>query len=258
MSRGVALVTGASAGIGQVFAERLAARGYDLLLVARDGVRLDALGRDLAARHGVVAEVLPADLASDAGMDLVVERIAATPRLALLVNNAGFGTVGTLATADPVRQAEMVRLHALAPTRLTQAALRVLVPGRRGGVINVASVAGFLYSPGNVNYCATKAYLITMSEGLAAELRSAGVRAQALCPGFTHTEFHGRMQVGMEHIPRWMWLDAHDVVETSLTQLERGGAVVCIPGLQYKLLMALVRLLPRRALSFMSARRMGR
>jgi short-subunit dehydrogenase len=179
-------------------------------------------------------------------------------QLALLVNNAGFGSRGALADASPARQEAMLRLHTLAPMRLTQAALPVLLRNGRGAVVNVSSVASFLYSGGNVNYCATKAYLTTFSEGLAAELRGTGVRAQALCPGFTRSEFHQRMDADIRDVPSWMWMSAGHVVETSLRNLERGGPVVCVPGVRYKLAVLLLRLLPRRLIGPLARLRAGR
>jgi uncharacterized protein len=257
-SRPLALVTGASAGIGKEFCERLAARGYDLIAVARDGNRLEALKRELEQRHGIAVEVFPADLTIDTDVSLVAERLTRSPRLALLVNNAGFGTRGTLANASPAQQEAMLRLHTLAPMRLSQAALPVLLQNRKGGIINVSSVASFLYSAGNVNYCATKAYLTAFSEGLAAELAGTGIRVQALCPGFTRSEFHQRMEADVRELPSSMWLSAAYVVETSLRSLERGGSVVCIPGLRYKMMVFLLRHLPRRLLRLLSALRPSR
>jgi hypothetical protein len=244
-TRPLALVTGASAGLGREFCRQLAARGFDLVLVARDAARLEAVAAELAARHGVAAAALPADLSVDGDVDRVVARIAAEPRLELLVNNAGFGTGGTLRTADPAGQEAMVRVHVLAPMRLAQAAVRAMVPRGRGGIINVASVAGFLHSIGNVNYCATKAYLIAFSEGLAAELYGTGVHAQALCPGFTHTEFHARLGFDKRQVPGWMWLDARRVVRESLDALARGGSSVYVPGKRYRAILAVARLMPR-------------
>ena len=247
--RPVALITGASAGIGREFAVQLAARGYDLLLLARDEERLAALAAALAGAHGVTTRVLRADLACDADTDRVVAAIGELPRLDLLVNNAGFGTRGPLAETDAGRQEAMVRVHVLAPLRLVQAALPGMIARGDGAIVNVASVAAFLASPRNVNYCATKAYLVSMTEGLAAELRGTGVRAQALCPGFTHSEFHARMRSDKAAIPPFMWLSAPAVVRASLEALESGGPVVTVPGAGYRLAIPLLRLLPRGLVS---------
>ncbi|MFZ5625451.1 MAG: SDR family NAD(P)-dependent oxidoreductase [Gemmatimonadota bacterium] len=247
--RPVALVTGASSGIGREFCRQLAQRQYDLIVVARAAERLEALGRELSDQHGITVESLPADLSRDEGIALVAARIRQEPRLALLVNNAGFGTKGRLASIPPGPQEAMLHLHVVACGLLAQAALPGMVSRGRGGIINVSSVASFVFSPGNVNYCATKAYLTVLSEGLATELEGTGVRVQALCPGFTHTEFHDRMHHDKSTIPAWMWLSAERVVRTSLETLERGGPVVCVPGLRYKLLVALIRLLPRTLLA---------
>jgi uncharacterized protein len=257
MSRGLAVVTGATAGIGREFAEQLAGRGYDLLLVARDGDRLRKAAAALGSTHGVGTEAFPADLTRDDDVTRVAERIAASPKLALLVNNAGFGTRGRLAEVDPERQAAMVRLHALAPLRLTQAALPVLLRNGAGAVVNVSSVASFIYSAGNANYCATKAYLTTFSEGLAAELAGTGVQAQALCPGFTRTEFHSRM-AEPDRLPGFAWLSSQAVVEHSLRCLDRGGPTVCIPGLRFRFLVGLIRLTPRRLIGWAARRRYQR
>jgi uncharacterized protein len=243
VSAGLALVTGASAGIGREFCEQLAARGYDLLVVARDRARLEALAGELDTRYRVKVEPLAADLSREEEMRRVVQRIVgAEPTL--LVNNAGFGTTGMLAQADPERQAEMVRLHTLAPLRLTMAALPSLLRRNAGGVINVSSVAGFAITPGSVTYSATKAFLTAWTEGLAAELRGRGVRVQALCPGFTHSEFHQRMGTRAGRAPGFMWLTARQVVSTSLRALDRNGPTVCIPGWHYRLIVAALRLLP--------------
>jgi short-subunit dehydrogenase len=258
VSRGLAVVTGATAGIGREFAEQLAGRGYDLLLVARDRQRLGDTAAALNATHGVEAEAFTADLSRDEDVTRLADRLAASPRLALLVNNAGFGSRGRLASADAERQAAMVRLHVLAPLRLTRAALPVFLASRSGAVVNVSSVAGFVYSAGNANYCATKAYLTTLSEGLAAELHGTGVRVQALCPGFTRTEFHARIGGAVERHPEFAWLSARAVVAYSLRCLDRGGPVVCIPGLGYRLLVGALRLVPRPLIGWVTRRRYDR
>lgn len=258
MSRGLAVVTGATAGIGREYSEQLARRGYDLLLVARDRNRLAEVAASNASANGVETEAFPADLTRDDDVTRLAERLAASPRLALLVNNAGFGTRGRLAEADPGRQVAMVRLHTLAPMRLTQAALPVMLRNRAGAVVNVSSVASFIYSAGNANYCATKAYLTTFSEGLAAELVGTGVQVQALCPGFTRTEFHRRMAAGTDHLPKFAWMTAGAVVEHSLRCLDRGGPTVCIPGLGFRFLVAIIRLTPRRLIGWITRRRYDR
>jgi uncharacterized protein len=255
MAAGTALVTGASAGIGREFCRQLAARGHDLIVVARDAGRLRALADELGPTHGVTIDVVPADLTRDIDVDHVADRIAAEPTLSMLVNNAGFGTVGSLATAPPGPQEQMLRLHVLAPMRLARAALPGMLGRRRGAVVNVSSVASFIYSPGNVNYCASKAYLTTFSEGLALELAGTGLVVQALCPGFTHTEFHQRMGPDARARPRFMWLTAEAVVRASLAQVDRRGPVVCVPGWRYKLLVAAIGLLPRRAIGLLTGRR---
>jgi uncharacterized protein len=256
--RPLAVVTGASAGIGKEFCEQLAARGYDLLIVSRDAFRLEELKRMLETDRGVSVDVFPADLSLDDDVSRLVGVVAALPRLALLVNNAGFGTQGPLVNASPAEQEAMLRLHTMAPMRLTQAALPLLVAKHKGGIINVSSVASFLYAPESVNYCATKAYLTTFSEGLATELVGTGVRVQALCPGFTHSEFHQRMAADAVDRPAWMWLSARQVVTSSLRSLERGGPVICVPSLRYKIMVSLLRLMPRPLIGVLTGRRRQR
>ena len=258
MPRGTALVTGATAGIGREFCHQLAARGYDLVLVARDEARLRQLADTLAGAHHIAAEVHVADLTRDDDVGQLVERIAASSDLTLLVNNAGFGTTGFLADTPAEQQAAMVRLHVLAPMRLTRAALPGLLARGRGAIVNVSSVASFLYGAGTVNYAATKAYLTTFSEGLGAELRGTGVRVQALCPGLTRTEFHQRMGPDAGDRPRLLWMSPAAVVSASLRQLERSGPVVCIPGLRYRVLLAMLRLVPRRLIGRLTGRRARR
>lgn len=257
LAGGLAVVTGATAGIGREFAEQLAGRKHDLLLVARDAGRLAEAAASLASTHGVETEAFRADLTVDDDVTRLADRIAAAPRLALLVNNAGFGTRGRLAEADAATQVAMVRLHTLTPMRLTQAALPAMLRNRAGAIINVSSVASFIYSAGNVNYCATKAYLTTFSEGLAAELAGTGVQVQALCPGFTRTEFHSRL-AEPDRLPGFAWLSAQAVVAHSLRCLDRGGPTVCIPGLRFRLVVGILRLTPRRLIGWVTRHRYER
>lgn len=251
---GVALVTGASAGIGAEYARQLAAAGYALVLVARDTARLDRLADALRSAHGVEVEVLTADLASDDGLDRVVARIGAEPAIDVLVNNAGFGSKGTFARADPAGQEAMVRVHVLAVNRLTHALLPRLVARRAGAIVTVSSVASYLTSPGNVNYCATKGYQRLFMEGLARELEGSGVYVQALCPGFTRTEFHERAALVMTGIPDALWLSATRVVAESLAAMRRRTPTTLVPSRRYRAIVAMLRLLPASLVGWASRR----
>jgi len=239
--RPVALVTGASAGIGRVYAQRLAARGHDLLLVARDGDRLRALCAELTEAHGVQAEALVADLSDDAGIAAVAARVRDEPRLAVLVNNAGFGTRGVIGKADRDGQARMLRLHVQAVHELTQAALPGMRERRRGWIITVASVASWVPAPGNVNYNSTKAYQRMYCEALALELAGSGVHVQAVCPGFTYSEFHDRLGTGRAGLPQWSFLPAERVVDESLAHAAANGGPVLVPGKRWKMLSFVAR-----------------
>jgi hypothetical protein len=224
----------------------LAAQGYDLILVARRGDRLRALAAELPTH----ADVLVADLATNEGILATERAITACLDLQLLVNNAGFGTIGRFWESDITGQERMYLVHVIAVAGLTHAALRCMVPRGKGAVINVASVAGFGQSAGNVSYCSTKAWMNSFTIGLDLELRSVGspVRVQALCPGFTETEFHGTLfnttdTAGREGIPRFLWLKADYVVETSLNALKRRNPIV-VPGWIYKIAVFLMTYLP--------------
>jgi len=240
-NRRIAMVTGASSGIGAAFARRLARDGFQLILVARRHDLLEQLAGELGG-----AETLAADLTLEEDLARVEARIASTPELELLVNNAGFGTKGQLWETPLDGQERMHQLHVMATLRLTRAALAAMVPRARGGVINVSSVAAFGQSPGSVSYCATKAWMNSFTEGLDLELRGSGspVRVQALCPGFTVTGFHDAMGMSREGIPAWLWMRAGDVVDASLRGLERGKLFV-VPGAIYKLVVLLEKLTPR-------------
>ena len=239
----VALITGASSGIGETFARTLAARGYDLILVARREDRLRALAARLSLIH---ADVITADLATDSGMQLVEQAIRDCPNLELLINNAGFGTLGRFWTADLNGQEQMHLLHVVATMRLTHAALAGMVDRGHGAVINVSSVAAFGQSQGNVSYCSTKAWMNSFTEGLHLELRGiqSPVKVQALCPGFTMSEFHDTLGVDRNNIPRFLWMQPETIVAASLDGLERGKVIV-VPGLIYKIGAVVMSHMPR-------------
>ena len=241
MNKPVALITGASSGIGETFARKLAARGYDLILVARREDKMRALAATLSAS----CEIIAADLATDDGLATVEHAIRNCPRLDLLVNNAGFGSLKRFWEADLSGQDQMHRLHVIATMRLCRAALEGMVAANRGSIINVSSVASFGQMEGSVSYCATKAWMTSFTRGLAMELDGikSNVQVQALCPGFTYSEFHDRLGVDRKATPGFLWMKAEDVVETSLQSLEQRKVIV-IPGMIYKIGVAVVKLLP--------------
>jgi short-subunit dehydrogenase len=244
------LITGASSGIGETFARKLAARGYDLILIARREKRMHALAAELP----VHCDVIVADLTTEDGLQSAEHAIRDCARLQLVVNNAGFGTLGRFWDASLHGQEQMHQLHIMATMRLTHAALAVLVPRDSGAVINVSSVAAFGQSEGNVSYCATKAWMNAFTQGLDIELRGirSKARVQALCPGFTMTEFHDTLGVDRKNIPNAMWMQSDVVVEASLRGLEQDEVVV-VPGAIYKFSAAMLRSLPHRV-----KRRLGR
>ncbi|HBY60043.1 MAG TPA: short-chain dehydrogenase [Solibacterales bacterium] len=255
--RRLAVITGASSGLGAEFAKQLAERNYDVWLIARRLDKLEGLAAELSAKHGVRAEAMRADLVDPADLERVAERIAGAESLDLLVNNAGFGTMGRFFDTGLAGQMTMHQLHVLATVRLAHAALPGLVRRRRGGIINVSSVAGFVVMPSNISYCATKAWMNRFTYGMRLELQAAGspVRVQALCPGFTYTEFHDTLGMSRDPIPKSLWMSAEFVVRESLDGLERGTLYV-IPGWRYKLLVAFLRAVPDRLLEA-GARRFG-
>lgn len=236
-----ALITGATSGLGAEFARRLSVDGYDLVLVARDKGRLELTAEQLRGAAGVEVEVLPADL-TDAAQCLDVERRLADPArpVDLLVNNAGFALPTSFHRSSADDEERMFDVLVRAPMRLTHAAVTAMLPRGSGSVINVASVAGFL--PGGT-YGAAKAYVIAFSRSLALRLGRKGVRVMALCPGYTHTEFHQRAEFDKSAVPGWMWLTAQRVVDEGLRDLDR-GVVVSVPGRRYKALVLAARLVP--------------
>ncbi len=240
MPRPVALITGPTSGIGAGYARRYARDGYDLVLVARDVDRLTDLAGELESQAGSI-EVLPADLTDPDGRQKVAERLGAGVRV--LVNNAGFGTKGDFWATDPAVLQAQLDTNVTAVMHLTRAALPPMLDAGAGTVVNVASVAGLVPGRGST-YSASKAWVISFSEGLAVSLQGTGVGVHAVCPGYVHTEFHARAGIDMTKLPSFMWLDVDDVVSQSLADVA-AGKVISIPGMQYKALVAAGQLMPR-------------
>ncbi len=241
MSRPLALVTGPTSGIGRSFAHQLAERGLDLVLVARDGVRLEEVAGALRSRYRVEVEVLVADLADREQLALVESRVADPERpVELLVNNAGFALKRSFLDNDVEDEQRMLDVLVVAVLRLSHAATVAMVGRGHGGVINVSSVAGFLPRG---TYSAAKAYVTQLSQWADLTYRDRGVRTMALCPGFTRTEFHERMEVSSGSVPRWLWLDPDSVVKDALRDFDAGKSI-SVPDVRYKVATALARYTP--------------
>ena len=237
MSRPVALVTGASAGLGEEFARQLATRGNDLVLVARDRARLDALAKDLAE---VSVEVLPADLTDLAQLATVEERARSVDTL---INNAGFGTFGRFYELDLDTEIREINLNVSALVRLTHAAAAAMAARGKGAILNVSSLAGFQPGPANATYGATKAFVTSFTEAVHEEMKGTGVAVSVLCPGFTHTEFQDRANVPAEDVPGFMWQMPPEVVKAGLDGLAKNKAII-VPGTLNRVLGTLSNMAP--------------
>jgi len=245
--RRLALITGASSGIGAAFAEAYAARGWDLALTGRRAERLEALGERLAASHDVSALALPGDLADPLTPARLIGGLAERGRrVDALVNNAGYGLRGDVCGQSPQDQRAMLEVLTTSVAALS----RTVLPGMRergqGRIINVASVMGLIPgAPGAALYSASKAFVVSYSQALHLETRGSGVHVTALCPGLTRSEFHEVAGITEEiaALPAWMWMEARAVAEAGIVAVEANRAM-CVPGLPNKLLTAAARLTP--------------
>jgi short-subunit dehydrogenase len=246
-----ALVTGATAGIGHAFCVELAERGHDLVMVARDRARLENVSDELRARYSINVEILAADLSKRPALKRVANRLASRDRpVDLLVNNAGFGMGRSFLDGDLAQEEAMLDVLCRAVLVLSYAGARSMKDRGRGAIINVSSVAGF----GALGtYSAAKAWCTVFTETLAQELAGSGVSATALCPGFTRTELHERADLDMSKVPKVLWLQADRLVRDCLDDV-RAGKVVSVPGVQYKVLVGVVRLVPRALMRALSGR----
>jgi short-subunit dehydrogenase len=240
-----AFITGASSGIGAAFARRLAADGFDLILHGRRRELLEGLCSTLSRAYSVKAEAIIAELSLPEEVRRLEERIRKTPDLSILINNAGYSSLKNFHEEEIDGQENIIRVHVICSVRLTHAAIPVMLRRGGGSIINVSSVAAWMVGPGSATYCATKLYLNSFTESLHLELRNSGIRLQALCPGFTVSDFHKRLgyDTSGDFFKHFMSPDA--VVERSLRDLKH-GRVISIPGARYRLAAMVPRLLPRR------------
>lgn len=227
---GTALVTGASSGIGATYADRLARRGYDLLLVARDASRLNALAAKLSAEQGVKVDVLPADLTRREDVRKVEQRLRDDETITLLVNNAGIGPKGALLDDDIDYLETMIELNVVAANRLAVAAAQTFAGRGKGAVVNIASVVAFIPERFNGTYSATKAFVLNLTHALHAEAGTRGVKFQAVLPGLTRTEIFERAGRSFDHFPPSMVMDVTDMVDAALAGFDQ-GELITIPSL---------------------------
>ena len=239
-TRRTALITGATAGIGESFSRLLAQEGFDLILIARDKARLEERARDLGRMHPKLRiETLRADLTVEADIERVESRVSRG--VDVLINNAGFGINKSFMKSSILSERELLKVLVETPMRLTHHAIPSMLQKGEGVIINVSSVASFIAGG---TYSAAKSYLTVLSESLQSELKGTGLKVLALCPGFTRTEFHQRGRMRMNGLPQFLWLSADLVTEIAWRDVHRGKAI-SIPGWQYKILMLVLRLLPR-------------
>jgi short-subunit dehydrogenase len=237
-ARSLAVITGASAGIGAAYATQLAARGYNLLLVARRRERLRALATQLRRQYGIEVELAIVDLANPTQVTDFAESLRQRSDLAVLVNNAGFGTGEPFAAENISGQLDMVQVHIQSALALTHAALQPMLANQNGIIISVSSLAGWFAAPNSAVYAATKAFLNLFGKALSSELAESGIQVQVVCPGLTHTEFHdaAALQDGRwKRLPTWLWQSAEVVVRDSLAGLT-SEEVIFIPGWHNRLL----------------------
>jgi len=238
----IALITGATAGIGAQYARLLATEGFDLILVARNKNRLASTARSLNKEFGVKVEVLPADLTKPVQLEKVRKRLSDSMKpIEVLINNAGFGINKSFLVSDLSDEQGLLDVLVTAPMRLTHAVLPIMKERNSGTIVNVSSVASWIAGG---SYSAAKSYLTVLTESLHTELRPTKVKISALCPGFTRTEFHERGRMKMNGLPNFMWLSAEEVVSKSWRDVN-AGKVISIPGWQYLVLSSISRFGPR-------------
>jgi len=238
----IAVITGASEGLGKEYARQLAAEGYNLLVIARREHLLDELKMELEAKYNIRVEYLVCDLTKSDDLQKIEKRLEQEEALEVMVNNAGFVFGNVFPDVDPDLEESMIRLHVVALMRLSRAALVPMCKRNKGYLINLSSIAAFFFGRDSVEYTATKGYVLSFSKALQYDVRRFGIRVQALCPGFTRTAINKTELMKFfkeEDVPTWLWLTPEYVVRTSLKSIRRTSSVVCIPSLRYKMIVGL-------------------
>ena len=235
-----ALVTGATAGIGESFTRLLAANNYNIVLVARDAERMQERAQQLESNFNISTHIIQADLSTDIGCGLV-ESYLKVNHIDVLINNAGFGLNKAFTLSEVDAEQQMLDVLVRTPMRLMHSVLPGMKERNKGVVINVSSVAGYIAGG---SYSASKSYITVISESLNTELASTNVKVSALCPGFTRTEFHQRARMSMKGLPNFMWLNSDKLVEKAWVDALKGRAI-SIPGWQYRFLVFIIQTVPR-------------
>lgn len=242
-----AVITGATSGIGAEFARQLAEKGYDLIITGRREEVIGELAEKLKSRFKIKVDIILTELSEEAGVKKLIEHIQGIDNLELLINNAGFGLNKFFSRSDIEWQVKMNHVHTDASIRLIYAVLPQMIRQKKGYIINVASVAGLCPVVRDVVYCGSKAFLINFSRALDMEVKGQGVHIQALCPGFTRTDFHGKLNLSKadyKKIDKMKWMTADGVVSYSLKHLY-GNKVVCIPGFMNRMVVRAAPFIPR-------------
>ncbi len=248
MARDVTLITGASGGLGEVFARSMSRRGHDLLITARRHSRLERLREELQRDHGNRVWTVRADLATDGGVGQIMDHVADQGlHVRQLINNAGCGYRVGLAERPWEDWERLIRVNNLSLVQLTRAVLPGMIDRGEGGILNVASAAAFQPLPWFCLYASSKSFVLSFSQGLGQEVRRQGIKVSCLCPGMTYSEFVETNGIDVSGLPGFVWMQPEAVVEASLEALERNDPV-CTPGF-YRALPVVERMLPRRAIA---------
>jgi uncharacterized protein len=241
----MALITGASSGLGMCFAHRFARMGYDLIITGRRKDKLGLLAEELQNLYGISVQHILAELSDEKDVGKIISVVEKNENMMVLVNNAGYGSGQKFCSVDIETNLQMLQVHVIASLKLIHAVLPHMISRREGIIINISSLGAFTPAPGSSMYSATKLFLKSFTESLHLEVSGSGIKLQCLCPGFTHTDFHNRRASGDVGISGGiLWMDAESVVEECLTALEK-GKVVCIPGLVNRIMLRIVSLIPR-------------